>query len=221
MFDKFSEAIAQGLPGDLWDSANLAVRKLLHRELPTFEVRSSAFESFGRIPPLFTADGTGESPPLEWLNVPEGAACVALIVEDADSATPQPLVHAIAVVEGGNGSLGVGALTPSERSAQAPSAGAGAGENRLTVGLNSFLRRAWLPPDPPPGRGEHRYVFQMFALGPGAELPGGRTALIEAVIDRGLAVGWLVGVYSREQPVKLDDLAEAMDLPTDAPMFAT
>jgi phosphatidylethanolamine-binding protein (PEBP) family uncharacterized protein len=218
MFEKFSEAIAQVLPGNRSDTANLAVRKLLlHRELPTFEVRSSAFEPFGRIPPLFTADGTGESPPLEWLNVPEGAACVALIVEDADSATPQPLVHAIAVVEGGNGSLGVGALTTSERSSQAP----GADQTRVTAGLNSFLRRAWLPPDPPPGRGEHRYVFQMFALGPGAELPGGRTALIEAVMDRGLAVGWLVGVYSREQPVKLDDLAEAMDLPTDAPIFAT
>jgi phosphatidylethanolamine-binding protein (PEBP) family uncharacterized protein len=209
MLGKSSESISLELPGHKAGGANLAVRKLLlRRELPTFQVKSSAFECFGRIPPTFTADGPGVSPPLEWVNVPKGTVCVALIVEDADSPTPQPLVHAIAVVEGGNGSLGVGALTSAE-------------ENRVGIGFNSFLRRAWLPPDPPAGHGEHRYVFQMFALRSGMDLPSGRTALLEAILNRGLAMGWLVGVYSREQPVKRDDAADAVDLPIEAPIFAT
>jgi phosphatidylethanolamine-binding protein (PEBP) family uncharacterized protein len=209
MLGKSSEPVVQLLPEHEAD-VNLAMRKLLlQRELPTFKLKSSAFEPFGRIPPIFTADGTGVSPPLEWANVPDQTACVALIVEDADSSTPRPLVHAIAVVEGGDGSLGVGALS------------AGAEEAGVTTGLNSFLRHAWLPPDPPAGRGEHRYIFQMFALGPGKELPAGRTALLEAVAERGLAVGWLVGVYSREQPIKTDDLVEALELPSETPMFAT
>jgi hypothetical protein len=217
MLGKPSESISQ-LPERKAGTANLAVRKLLlQRELPMFQVKSSAFEYFGRIPPTFTADGPGVSPPLDWVNVPDGTACVALIVEDADSPTPQPLVHAIAVVEGGNGSLGVGALTTSDRSAE----GVSAEQSRVSTGLNSFLRRAWLPPDPPPGHGEHRFVFQMFALGPGTDLPSGRTALLEAVMNRGLAIGWLVGVYSREQPVKMDDTADAVELPFEAPIFAT
>jgi phosphatidylethanolamine-binding protein (PEBP) family uncharacterized protein len=218
MLGRSSESISQVLRGHKAGIANLAVRKLLlRRELPMFQVRSSAFEYFGRIPPTFTADGPGVSPPLDWMNVPDSTACVALIVEDADSPTPRPLVHAIAVVEGGNGSLGVGALTAADPSAERDRAG----ENHVRTGLNSFLRRAWLPPDPPAGHGEHRYVFQMFALAPGGDLPSGRTALLEAVMDRGLAMGWLVGVYSREQPVKMHDTAEAVDLPNDAPIFAT
>jgi phosphatidylethanolamine-binding protein (PEBP) family uncharacterized protein len=218
MLGKSSESTPQLLPGPRAGIANLAVRTLLlRRELPMFQVRSSAFEYFGRIPTTFTADGPGISPPLNWLNVPDGTACVAMIIEDADSPTPQPLVHAIAVVEGGDGSLGVGALATSDRSTEAVSAGL----NRASTGLNSFLRRAWLPPDPPPGHGEHRYVFQMFALGPGRELPSGHTALLAAVVDRGLAIGWLVGVYSREQPAKMDHMAESSALPIDAPIFAT
>ena len=37
----------------------------------------------------------GVSPPLYWGNPPEGTAMLALLVEDADAPTPQPLVHAI------------------------------------------------------------------------------------------------------------------------------
>jgi hypothetical protein len=40
-------------------------------------------------------------------------------------------------------------------------------------------------------------------------------------VDRGLAIGWLVGVYSREQPAKMDHMAESSALPIDAPIFAT
>src|SRR5215468_10402113 len=44
----------------------------------------------------YTADGAGVSPPLQWKGVPDAAGSVVLLVEDADSPTRHPLVHAIA-----------------------------------------------------------------------------------------------------------------------------
>ncbi len=102
----------------------------------------------------------GVSPPLQWTGLPAGAASLLLIVEDADSPTPNPLVHAIVV----NLAADSGALAE----AAIPSQGnEGAG---LHVGRNSTLQAAWLPPDPPPGHGVHRYAFQLFALGSVPEL---------------------------------------------------
>ncbi len=56
---------------------------------------SPAFADGARLPERFTADGEGVSPPLVWRDPPAGTARLALIVEDADSPTPQPLVHAV------------------------------------------------------------------------------------------------------------------------------
>ena len=77
-----------------------------------------------------------------------------LLVEDADSPTPHPLVHAIVVgLPAEDGSLPEAAL------ASADNEGSG-----VHAGRNSYLQAAWLPPDPPPGHGVHRYAFQLFAL---------------------------------------------------------
>ncbi len=56
---------------------------------------SPAFGDGARLPPRFTADGEGVSPPLVWGPLPEGTQSLALIVEDPDAPSPQPLVHAI------------------------------------------------------------------------------------------------------------------------------
>ena len=61
------------------------------------QVRSLAFADHAPIPALYTADGAGISPPVEWTGVPPATASVLLIVEDADAPTPHPLVHAIVV----------------------------------------------------------------------------------------------------------------------------
>ena len=58
---------------------------------------SLAFADHAPLPALYTADGDGVSPPLEWSGVPKEAASLLLIVEDADAPTPHPLVHAIVV----------------------------------------------------------------------------------------------------------------------------
>ncbi len=158
---------------------------------------SPAFADGGRLPDRFTADGAGVSPPLMWRDPPPGTARLALLVEDADSPTPQPLVHAVIwdlAPEAGH--LAEGAIV-------ADGQGDAAGRD---VGRNSYYREGWLPPDPPTGHGEHRYAFQLFALAEGAGDPGdspGRTALLAAMAGKVLAAGILIGTYSRmeEAPV--------------------
>lgn len=149
------------------------------------------------MPDRFTADGAGVSPPLTWRDPPAGTTCLAMLVEDADSPTPQPLVHAVLWgLAPAAGMLAEGEIT-------APVGEGAAARDGSAVGRNSFGRGGWLPPDPPTGHGEHRYVFQLFALDAAVEPPDGRlgrTALLAAIGGHVLAAGVLIGTYSRGQP---------------------
>ncbi|HEV7577819.1 MAG TPA: YbhB/YbcL family Raf kinase inhibitor-like protein, partial [Caldimonas sp.] len=179
----------------------------LRAGMAALTVSSLAFVDHAPIPARYTADGAGLSPPLQWIGVPPDAASLALIVEDADAPTPQPLVHAIVVdLQGADGALAEGALPSDENE--------GSG---LRVGRNSYLQTAWLPPDPPPGHGVHRYAFQLFALTAGAVFDGtpGRDAVLEAIKEHGLASGCLIGTYDRpdtsiKTPVDDDAPASAL-----------
>jgi len=161
----------------------------LRAGMAAITVASLAFVDHAPIPERYTADGPGLSPPLHWMGVPAGAASLVLIVEDADAPTPQPLVHAILVeLPAGDGALAEAALDSDDHE--------GVG---LKTGRNSFLQTKWLPPDPPPGHGVHRYAFQLFALAAGADFGDapGREAVLEAIRDHGLASGCLIGTYER------------------------
>jgi len=147
---------------------------------------SPAFAHGRALPARFTADGEGISPPLRWSNLPDDTRSLILIVEDADSPTPSPLVHAIATgIPITKAGLFEGELAPHE--------------GGPVIGKNSYLKPAWLPPDPPPGHGTHRYVFQLFALdyGPKFESHPGRSAVLRALEDHVLASGQLIGTYKR------------------------
>src|SRR4051812_38018486 len=79
--------------------------------LPSLNLASPAFAPGDRLPPRFTADGEGVSPPLTWGQLPQGAASLALIVEDPDAPTPRPMVHAIVVdIDPGTAGLPEGAI---------------------------------------------------------------------------------------------------------------
>jgi hypothetical protein len=159
------------------------------------QVGSLAFADHAPIPARYTADGEGVSPPLHWSGVPPQATSLVLIVEDADAPTPEPLVHAIVVdLPAADGSLHEGELHSPHH------AGGGAHEGR-----NSYLRSGWLPPDPPTGHGVHRYAFQLFALAGGEAFPDkpGRSDLLKAVEERGIASGLLIGTYEREGTEKI------------------
>lgn len=164
----------------------------LRAGMATITVTSLAFSDHAPLPARYTADGEGVSPPLQWKGVPPGAESVILIVEDADAPTPRPLVLAILVdLPVGDGALAEGALTSPDHEGQ-----------HLHEGRNSFLGAGWLPPDPPPGHGPHRYAFQIFAIGPlgvgeaFGETPG-RDALMHAIRERAIASGCLIGTYER------------------------
>ena len=102
-------------------------------------VESPAFQPDSPLPVDATEDGRKVSPPLTWRGVPAGAAAIVVMIEDADSPTPAPLVHLILLgLPGRDGRLAEGELK---------SAG-GAGQAH-DLGRNSFLRAEYLPPDPP------------------------------------------------------------------------
>lgn len=156
------------------------------------EIRSPAFANGGRLPERFTGDGEGVSPPLFWTGVPDEAELLVLLVEDPDSITPSPTVHAIVWgLPAEDGRLAEGAIVAD-----------GVGGETGDVGRSSYRREGWLPPDPPTGHGEHRYTFQLFALAPGAEAgeTPNRAEIIAAMRGRVLAAGLLTGTYSRGDP---------------------
>jgi Raf kinase inhibitor-like YbhB/YbcL family protein len=190
MLEKLPDAVGHALRNRRAGLDQIAFNNAgLRSGMGSLQVSSLAFADHAPIPARYTADGEGISPPLQWTGVPNNATSLVLIVEDADSPTPRPLVHAIAVdLPALDSSLAQGAITDS-------------GEQADTVheGRNSYFLADWLPPDPPPGHGQHRYAFQLFALGPGEPFEGkpGRDEVLGAVRQRGVASGCLIGTYER------------------------
>ena len=190
MLEKLPDIVGQALRGQRAGLDKTAFHAVdLRGGMASIAMASLAFVDHAPIPERYTADGVGVSPPLQWSGVPKQAASVLLIVEDADAPTPNPLVHAIVVdLEGGDGALAEAAL-PSHDHAGAD----------LKLGRNSYLQTSWLPPDPPPGHGVHRYLFQVFALeaGPSFGEAPGRDSVLGAIEAHGLASGCLIGTYER------------------------
>lgn len=167
----------------------------LRIENATIDLMSPAFAFDARLPERFTADGEGVSPPLVWGPLPPGTASLALLVEDPDAPAINPLVHALVWgLPADVGRLAEGAIRPD---------GDG-GEDGRDVGRSSFVE-GWLPPDPPPGHGQHDYVFQLFALSrrPNLDATPGRSELLKAMAGHVLAAGLLVGTYSRGEAAQI------------------
>jgi Raf kinase inhibitor-like YbhB/YbcL family protein len=190
MLEKLPEQLGQALINQRAGMEQVVYNHLhAQREVSRLTVTSPTFGFNGFLPKRCTADGEGISPPLSWSGCPADTASIAIIVEDADSPTPHPLVHAIAVdLPAVAESLPEGALNPEHQPSE-----------EFEMGNNSYFKHAWLPPDPPPGHGEHRYVFQVFALRPGVEFSKtvGRSEFIKVVLSRAIAVGCLIGLYER------------------------
>lgn len=200
--------LGRALSGVRAGEAKLAiVQPELGARFTALDLTSPAFAHGGRLPPRFTADGAGLSPPLTWGTAPEGTALFALLVEDADAPAPAPLVHAVLWgLPADSLRLAEGAIVPDAEGTT----------GRGDVGRNSYYGEGWLPPDPPTGHGTHRYAFQLFALDDGVGDPGaspGRAALMRAMAGHVLAAGLLVGTYSRGEEAPVGP-AQAMLAPT-------
>jgi Raf kinase inhibitor-like YbhB/YbcL family protein len=203
VLEKLPEAIGHAL-----EHRRAGIEKILFHadrrpeETGRIEITSAAFAPGAALPVRFTADGEGVSPPLSWRGVPAATSVLAVIVEDADSPTPEPLVHAIVVdIDPREVTFVEGTFSASPETACEK------------LGRNSYLMLGWLPPDPPPGHGVHRYAFQIFALGAGEPLSQtpGRGELAAAIRKRSLGRGCLIGTYQREIPVRTaDETADAV-----------
>ena len=148
----------------------------------TITLTSPDFEDGGRIPTRLTCDGDDDSPALRWEGLPAGTAEVALLVEDPD-APGGTFVHWVL--------WGVAAASRELSAGQLP---AGAKNGR-----NDFGRRGWNGPCPPRSRGEHRYIFTVFAVSEPLSLAPGASAdeLRRALHGRVLAEGRLTGRFGR------------------------
>jgi len=191
MLEKLPDVVGHALREQRPGLEETAYRRLdLRAGLGAIAVTSLAFVDHGPLPETCTADGNGRSPPLQWTGVPESAVSVVVLVEDADAPAPHPFVHAIAVgLQPGDGALAEGALDAET----AERAG-------TRVGRHSFLGKGWLPPDPPPGHGVHRYVFQVFAMAglePEWSDTPGRDEVLRALEEHAIASGCLMGTYER------------------------
>jgi Raf kinase inhibitor-like YbhB/YbcL family protein len=156
-------------------------------------VASSSFASGGSIPHQHSADGERLSPALTWHGVPEDAESLALLIEDADSPTLSPFVHLVAwALPGCDGELAAGACN-----AKAGAPADGAAEFRL--GRNGLFGLGYTPPDPPPGHGPHRYIFQIFALDRSLSFRStpSRGSLARELRRSAIAKGALEGLYER------------------------
>jgi len=150
------------------------------------EIKSSAFEEGGMIPPKYTCDGADVSPPLSWTSVPEGTKTIALICDDPD-APMGTWVHWVLF----NLPADVKELpenVPSEKNL----------DNGAMQGTNDFGNIGYGGPCPPGGT--HRYYFKFYALDTEVNLQGGATKkeLLKAMEGHILAEGQLMGRYKRQ-----------------------
>lgn len=191
MLENLPAGIGRALRGARPGVAQLVINDEALAEVEeTIAVTSPAFNDGDPLPSRYTGDGEGISPPVQWSGIPDNAAEVVLLIEDADSPTPSPLVHAIVwKLPPGDGGLEEGAMPLESQAGQKPA-----------MGVNSYLRLGYLPPDPPPGHGPHRYAFQVFALVTPVVIDTvapGRTELVAALHAHAVAKGMLIGTYER------------------------
>jgi Raf kinase inhibitor-like YbhB/YbcL family protein len=148
---------------------------------------SAAFEEGGRLPPQYTCDGAGASPPLAWEDVPDGTLGFALICEDPDAPKGTFTHWVLFDLSSGSRELGEGLPTEGVLSVGA------------RQGTNSFGDVGYGGACPPPGDREHRYVFKLYALDTSLALePGaGKEQLLDAIRGHVLAEAQLTGKYKR------------------------
>ncbi|HEY2975752.1 MAG TPA: YbhB/YbcL family Raf kinase inhibitor-like protein [Pyrinomonadaceae bacterium] len=148
---------------------------------------STAFDEGGMLPPRFTCDGAGVSPPLEWTDVPDGTQHFALICEDPDAPSgvfTHWLIYGL--------SAGIRELEEDVPKDAVLAMGA-------RQGTNSFGNVGYGGACPPPGDREHRYFFKLYALDSYlAVQPGARKDhLLAAMENHVLAEAQLIAKYKR------------------------
>jgi phosphatidylethanolamine-binding protein (PEBP) family uncharacterized protein len=160
------------------------------RRLPTFELRSAAFDDGAPMRPPYI-DAAALQPPLSWGALPPETVELALIVEDVDVPLPRPLVHAVA--------YGIDAKADCLEAGAIPRIGhPDEGDPSVRLGKGAGGRH-FLPPTPIPGHGPHRYVFEAFALCAPLQFdrPPNKSRLVRALRNVAIARGSTTGTHQR------------------------
>ncbi|MEX1254524.1 MAG: YbhB/YbcL family Raf kinase inhibitor-like protein [Dehalococcoidia bacterium] len=142
---------------------------------------SSAFADNEAIPVKYTCDGDNVSPPLAIGGVPEGAATLALIVDDPDAPSGSFVHWTVYNID-----------PTTEKVAEGLAPGDG------TEGLNGTGQPGYTGPCPPSGT--HRYIFTLYALDVGLNLDAaasGKEELEAAMAGHIVAQTELTGTYAR------------------------
>lgn len=146
------------------------------------KLRSDSLRHGAPIAPRYTCEGDDVSPALSWSEAPEGTQSFALLVTDPDAPDGTFTHWVLYDVPPDVGEL--------------PERADGVG----TSGRNDFQHEGWGGPCPPPGHGDHRYWFKLYALDvPSLELePGARRGDVETQMKgHVLAEASLMGRFER------------------------
>jgi Raf kinase inhibitor-like YbhB/YbcL family protein len=157
-----------------------AADRLAGQAIPAgLTVRSPAFADGGAIPAPFTCEGDGVSPRLAWTGVPQGAAGLAVVVDDPD-APGGTYVHWV-----------LHGLDPTLNGLAQGAVPSGALQAETSAG-----EAAYTGPCPPEDDGPHRYRFAVYALG--APVGGRDTGeVLDGIRANAIAKGLLTGTFER------------------------
>jgi Raf kinase inhibitor-like YbhB/YbcL family protein len=146
----------------------------------TITVTSTAFGEGEVIPQRYTCDGDEVSPPLAWSGVPDGAAALALVVDDPD-APSGTFTHWVVL------DIPVGTTSSDE-------SGVPAGGVQATSSAGDAVYAGPCPPG-----GTHHYRFTVVALDAETGLGDGASLddALEAVDEHAVARGTLTATYTR------------------------
>ena len=146
------------------------------------ELRSSAFSDHDMMPRRYARDGQNVSPPLNWSDIPDDAAELALVCADPDAPSGDFLHWLVTGIDPGVDGVDEGEVPQGGR--EHP---------------NGFGEVGWGGPLPPAGDPAHRYFFRVFALREPVEMPDpdDSDAVRAAVENLATESGVLVGLYQR------------------------
>ena len=144
------------------------------------QIKSSAFENGGRVPPLYTCDGENINPPLDFTDIPKDARTLVLVMEDPDAPLGTWVHWLLWNIPPRAGGIREGGVPTG-----------------TTEGTTSFGAARY--GGPCPQKGEHRYFFKLYALDLELELPEEtkKESLEEAMVGHVLDKAELIGLYAR------------------------
>ena len=155
-----------------------------------FRVTAAPFASHASIPHEYTCEGANVSPALEWAEVPDGTATIALIMDDPDAPGGTFTHWVLFNLPPDAMRLPRAVDVHTEFADRAPSP---------CEGENDFGDVGYGGPCPPPGDAAHDYVFHLYALDTALDLDDGapKAEVLRAMEGHVLADAQRVGTYKR------------------------